>query len=370
MAAEREKFFISLFHNRFSAWSILTVSLILTITAYFVSKKIVDDKRDQQFEFRSAEIQKAIVDRMGTYEQALWGGVGLFHSSKNSIVKRDVFAKYVETLKINKNWPGIQGIGYSIPVKAADRIKHEQTIEEEGFTGFKIRPSGNRDNYSSIIYLEPFDWRNKRAHGYDMWSNEMRRNAMTRARDEGIAATSGIITLVQETSLNVQKGFLTYLPVYSSGTIPKTVEQRRREFSGWVYSPFRAGDLMKGVTGSKDKQIDFQIFDGKEMNLDSLLYTTLEDNETNITNNLEPKITTIKLQGRPWTIKFSVPDSAYQSYSEKLPQFIAICGAIIDILLFYVIFSLHYISKHTEELAQKSTTELRNKIKELEEAKS
>jgi len=82
-----------------------------------------------------------------------------------------------------------------------------------------------------------------------MWSNEMRRNAMARVRDTGEASTSGIITLVQETSIDVQRGFLTYLPLYRNGMPVDTVDQRREAIVGWVYSPFRMGDLMKGILG-------------------------------------------------------------------------------------------------------------------------
>ena len=96
-----------------------------------------------------------------------------------------------------------------MPVRAEDKAAHIESIRNDGFPEYTINPPGERDEYSAIIYLEPFDWRNKRAFGYDMWSNEMRHNAMARARDTGQAATSGIITLVQETKQDVQRGFLT-----------------------------------------------------------------------------------------------------------------------------------------------------------------
>ncbi len=360
----QKKRFVGIFHNRLTAWIILTISLFLTATAYFVSKSIVDHRRSEQFSFRAYEIEQAIEDRMRTYEQVLIGGVGLFHSSKEAIVPRDVFAKYVANLNINKNWPGIQGIGFSIPVKAKDLEAHEKSIREEGFPDFQVRPVGKRDAYTSIIYLEPFDWRNKRAHGYDMRSNDMRRAAMTRARDEGVAATSGIITLVQETAEDVQKGFLTYLPVYKTGDIPNNVEDRRKNFVGWVYAPFRAGDLMKGIIGSEDKKINFRIFDGTEQNPESILYSSKGREKWQ--EQGFSKTSRIMLQGRPWTIQFSIPDDAYTGKGENLPQFIAVFGVIIDLLLFYVIFALHFINKHAEKIVAQRTEQLQKKAKELQ----
>lgn len=209
-----QKNIINIFHNSIIAWIILFISLTLTLVAYFVSQSFVQQRALDRFEFRAIEIEQAIKDRLLVYEQALWGGVALLYSSNN--VSRNEWAQYVETLNISKNWPGIQGIGYSIPILSKNKENHIATIRSEGFPNYTIRPEGKRDTYTSIIYLEPFDWRNIRAFGYDMWSNDMRRKAMIRARDDGVAATSGIITLVQETNVNTQKGFLTYVPVYSS----------------------------------------------------------------------------------------------------------------------------------------------------------
>ncbi len=43
----------------------------------------------------------------------------------------------------------------------------------EGFDEYRVYPSGERDTYQAIIYLEPFDWRNRRAFGYDMYSERL-----------------------------------------------------------------------------------------------------------------------------------------------------------------------------------------------------
>jgi CHASE1-domain containing sensor protein len=72
--------------------------------------------------------------------------------------------------------------------------------------------------YTSIVYLEPFDERNKKAFGYDMFSEEVRADAMTKAMQSGEAALSGKITLVQESYKDIQPGFLMYLPVYKKGS--------------------------------------------------------------------------------------------------------------------------------------------------------
>ena len=71
-----------------------------------------------------------------------------------------------------------------------------------------------REVYTSILYLEPFSWRNQRAFGYDMYSEPVRRAAMAKARDQDRAVISGKVRLKQETEEDVQAGLLMFLPVF------------------------------------------------------------------------------------------------------------------------------------------------------------
>src|SRR3546814_19605036 len=71
------------------------------------------------------------------------------------------------------------------------------------FPDYRIWPEGERAIYTSIIYLEPFDWRNQRAFGYDMFLAPVRRAAMERARDTEIGRASCRASVCQYVSLSV-----------------------------------------------------------------------------------------------------------------------------------------------------------------------
>ncbi len=75
-------------------------------------------------------------------------------------------------------------------IAAKDKEEHIRRMQEEGFPSYTINPAGNRAQYSSIIYLEPFADRNLRAFGYDMYSEPVRRAAMEQARDTGTMVVS------------------------------------------------------------------------------------------------------------------------------------------------------------------------------------
>ncbi len=130
-------------HSLKAAWLILTISLLLTITASYVSQYFSDRAAKERFEARAKEISKAISYRMNFYEQAIRGGVGFMNSTDK--VDRDHFRKYVESLKLDDYLKGIQGIGYSVMVKPVELNAFQNSIRKEGFDDFKIHPEGIRD---------------------------------------------------------------------------------------------------------------------------------------------------------------------------------------------------------------------------------
>ena len=98
---------------------------------------------------------------------------------------------FAERQKISRKLPGIQGFGLAKLVPPAQLAQHIQEIRSKGFPDYRIKPEGDRETYSAIIYLEPFADRNLRAFGYDMLSEPVSRAAMERARDLDEVALSG-----------------------------------------------------------------------------------------------------------------------------------------------------------------------------------
>ena len=148
---------------------------------------------------------------MYAYEQVLLGGIGLFAASDT--VTREEWRIYVENLLIDKNFPGILGIGFSYRFPHSDSLKLVRAMQNEGFAQFRIWPEGTRDEYTSVIYIEPFSERNQRAFGYDLLSEPLRASAMLEARNNGQTTITGKITLVQETEYNIQAGFYNFYSV-------------------------------------------------------------------------------------------------------------------------------------------------------------
>lgn len=171
----------------------------------------------------------------------------------------------------------MQGLGFTLMISPAEKAGHEQKVRAEGLERYEIYPPGIRGQYSSIIYLEPHTERNQRALGFDMYTEPLRRDAMERARDSGLAALSGKLLLSQiQTDVDQPRGFLIYLPVYRSDQPRETVEQRRAALSGFVFSAFRAGDLLRTIVEGEDEDIGLALFD-VAVAPENLLYDSLAD---------------------------------------------------------------------------------------------
>jgi signal transduction histidine kinase len=310
-----------------------------------------------RFTFKAEDIHTAIKKRMNEQESALWGGVGLFNASYK--VTREEWKMYVKSLRLKKYLPGLQGYGFAEAVRHDDKQSHIEKIRKEGFPNFKISPPGKREIYSSIIYLEPFQDRNLRAFGYDMFSEPTRREALERARDTGEVAVSGKVTLVQETENDVQFGFLMFLPVYHQHMPTTTVEEKRFALIGYVYSPFRIKDLMSGILGKGDSVIDFRIYDSSIK--ERLLYDSSNQYTPELVTKENQFITSrpLTIGGRPWLLEFRSKPGFISQSEQTQPLLVAAGGILIDILLFLTISSLSSQRKRANDLALHMTDELR-----------
>ena len=210
---------------RFLPWVVLAFSLAVTYYLWKDAQQSATQELQSRFDLRVRRIHGYIERRMQAYEQVLRGVDGLF--AHDYIVRRNEFRDYVDRLKLEKNYPGIQGVGFALIVPKATKDRHIAATRNERFPAYTIKPEGERGIYTSVIYIEPFNERNRRAFGYDMYSDQehprtgdsasgLRRTAMEQARDSGEAAISGKIRLMMEleTDRKAQAGFLMYLPVY------------------------------------------------------------------------------------------------------------------------------------------------------------
>lgn len=334
------------------------VTMVVVYAIQFFQNQQQQHLQDQ-FQADIAEVQTKISERITAYGQILKGGRSLFLASNE--VSRSEWRTYASTLELNEDYPGIQGIGYAINIPATERAMVEQQIRDEGFPDFKVWPEGKRNPYTAIIYLEPFDWRNQRAFGYDMFSEPTRHEAMQRARDTGEAALSGKVLLVQETDKEPQAGTLLYVPLYKKGISLGSIAQRQQALIGWIYSPYRMDNLIEGMLGKFSSNIRLRIYDVDHSDPEALLFDSIS-NDSGAADSYTPLITqslTLETAGRVWMLDFE----ALPSYANAIgisPLYTETIGLfLISLLLIVLTWNLFNTQRKAELMAKWLTTSLR-----------
>ncbi|MFO0673494.1 MAG: CHASE domain-containing protein [Polyangiaceae bacterium] len=276
----------------------VAVFFALSVGAYRLTLRVVEEDGRQRFRARVDDVDHTLRYRLMAYEQVLLSALGFMRASEE--VSRSEFRTYVETLDLAARYPGVQGVGYSQKLMPAEVEGFERRVRAD-FPDFALRPAGKRENYTSIVFLEPLSGRNLRAFGFDMFAEPTRRAAMEAARDTGNPSVSGPVRLVQETSEKPQAGFLIYVPHYAGS--PTTVEARRANLRGYVYSPFRMGDFMEAI-GDDRGDVALSISD---VGADAVLYDDPSLRER-FGADFRPafqETRTIDLRGRTWRVSFT-----------------------------------------------------------------
>ncbi len=314
---------------------VLAVSIFLTLGITYNFYRSSLNKDTARFNNEVNRVQSAIENKINLYTALLKGGRGFVESAAE--LNRESFAEYIQSLDIERNYKSVQAIGYNKIVLPEEREALIKKMRAEGIEDFQMFPGGERDSYQAIIYIEPFNEQNKKDIGYDMFTEPNRREALVRAGDSGMPSASAKVNLLQGNDANSQAGFLIYLPIYKKGKIPETVEERKKNLTGYIYSPFRSGDFLDEIQKSTDtSDIAVRIYDG-EPTLENLLSQTTFENNPKSVNQIEKDQSTentMDIAGRMWTIKYdSLPAFSEQSSINWTPL-IFLSGIIFSFLLF------------------------------------
>lgn len=310
---------------------VLITLLLLSGIATYSAARLFHGRDKLQFTNGVRHVTDSVERRLGIYTDILVVGSALYGANRE--VSEEEFREYVRRLRVSERYPGVQGVGFTIRVLPGEREALIGRMRSERFPEFRIWPDPGDAECQSIIYLEPMDERNKRAIGYDMSSEPVRKAAMDRARDHAKPAVSARVTLVQETGSQVQPGFLIYVPVYRTRDVPDNVEGRRQELAGFVYSPFRAYDLFRGVFPHQaSAPVDFRVFDGASCSPDHLLFETPRSDPPR-----RPRFThrsTMNVAGASWTVEFASGAFLESTSGTVLVPFLGLSGLLVSLLAF------------------------------------
>ena len=337
---------------------ILGVALGITWLAWDHEHQVSRMGMRAQFDFSQQETASRIEQRMAAYEQILRGVQGLLATT--GLFERSALHDYVNTIQLDANYSGIQAIGILERVPAQRKDAHIAAMRRLGFVDYEIHPEGPREVYAPIIQREPYVGRNLARMGFDPWSDPVRRLAMERARDSGMAALSGKVKLVIDTEVGASPGFVMYLPLFAQGQPHGNVAQRRAHLAGWVYIAFRMSDFMSSLYGTLPPGLTLAIFDDVDLSDTALLYRSAEVSIGQRRPTLMTANEYLVAAGHTWTLSMSTLPEFESRFGRDAAPVIAVAGTGLSLLVSLLAWLMVTGRVRAQRLAAAMTEELRH----------
>jgi diguanylate cyclase (GGDEF)-like protein/PAS domain S-box-containing protein len=335
---------------------VLSASLGVTWTVWDHERQATRKALRTQFDYTVSDVVGRVEQRMATYELMLRGVQSLF--AANGTVDRDRFRRYVSALNLDANFSGVHAVGVVEWVPAARKTAHITDMRQGGVPGYTIRPDGLREDYAPIVQREPFVGLARSSPGFDAWDEPVRRSALEKARDSGMAVLSGKVRLLVDMDADPRPGFILYLPIYASGKPQDNVAQRRANIVGWVYTSFRMHDVMASLYGEQPPGISLSIYDGVAPLEAALLHRTSEAN-----NRHAPALISaneyLVVDGHDWMLSMSASDEFRSRLGRNAEVLIAGTGTGLSLLLALLTWLMMTGRERAMRLASAMTRELR-----------
>ena len=236
------------------------VSIVLLV-GICASLLLFSRVRNWEKENAKKEFEQRVTPYAQTLEKTLSDYTGALHFlgdhfDHTEFVSRESFSGIVGSMM--PRYPGIQTFGWDPLVTDAERSDYVQRARDQGYPSFdfmerivggELVPAAKRDEYVVVYYLHPLEG-NEAAFGYDIASDLVRREGIAKAFSTGQITVTAPIRLVQESE--DQFGVLMLRPVYKSGAVPPTPEERLTDRKGLVVEVLRVGSAVNTALANFD----------------------------------------------------------------------------------------------------------------------
>ncbi|MDJ0979241.1 MAG: CHASE domain-containing protein [Erythrobacter sp.] len=212
----------------------------ITALSVFAMESNARAREEAQTREVAQAIASALERRANNFASYLRAGAALFSTTQN--VKPDTFQQFVSELRLDLDYRGSEGIGWVtvLPARDAAGFVERQSLEQPGYPGLRPPLNADAEIVAPVTYLFPDTKRNRRALGFDMYSEPVREAAMGEAQRTVQPTASARIVLAQEGAGDAP-GFVIFMPVFRQIPGGNRVD---RALAGFVYSPFSASRFL------------------------------------------------------------------------------------------------------------------------------
>lgn len=347
-------------------WNIFLVLLIIISLSLFCwwTVKVHLEKEWSARLQAEVEIVTAKINReLYGYEDALTN-IKAFYLLKGMPTPKE-FQLYSESSQLQKRFAGLQGIAFARLTK--DKEQLEKELHANGYPEFKVWPEESVPPYIVISMIQPEDWRNKKALGFNMYSEAIRRTAIDKAIHDNKVSITDPVDLVQSGEEEHNKGFLIYLPVPKAVTTDPEI--KLDNIDGVIYAIIRLPLFFNGALGTPEFYTEKVSYTVQTYDASSKRALTIYDR---FPEKERPRFISdvyierdIPVFDKTWKIRFEPLPHFFSWYERYIPIIFAIVTLILLSIVFWALWStqqyLRLSERHQEALSEASknkTTEI------------
>ena len=308
-------------HPRGMPLAIFLLVTAITLLSVFAIERGQDQRDRAELSGRAVEIAAALERRANASSAYLRAGAALLAALDD--VPPDRFRRFVGELRLDSDYRGAEGVGWAQVVHPDRVAEFNEMLARDAPGSPQLRPAiADAQPFAvPVTYLQPDTVRNRRALGFDMFSEPVRRAAMLEAQRTARPTATGKVVLQQEGG-GGDAGFLIYMPVFRAG-------ETGRELQGFIYSPFNAEDFLASALELEDIGLyGVRLYDGEPAEETFLAGRSLDGEPGG--GFTQPVI----IANHAWTLELSSPRSNTLS---GLSMMTLIFGMLVASLLMLVV---------------------------------
>ncbi|MBL8160297.1 CHASE domain-containing protein [Candidatus Saccharibacteria bacterium] len=317
--------------------SLLMLSVLgLTAVAAITSQTSLNGARQQTIQQRVKDDSAEVANRLSTYAQLLYGGIGRINSAP---VDANGWGSFVANYNLHNNLPAIYAFGTTRNLPREAIPAFEAAMSQEHGRPIHVYPASDRPRVNPTEYIEPRTELAMQGVGFDGYNFPARQHAIDQSTREGAVILSERLELLADPASlrpDSRAAFIMYAPVYDTPAIPATPEERQATISRHVFLAFFSQRFFDQVLKDNEyEHFQLRIYDGT-VNDAHLVYTSPgSGGGTKLTHHET-------LFGRTFTYVYSYDETSLVSRTESYaPLVIGLGGTIISAVLFLLtLFSL------------------------------
>lgn len=235
-----------------------TIAAITAISVFTIESN-ARAREEAQVREAAQSIASSLERRANNFASYLRAGAALFSTTQD--VEPALFQRFVSELRLDLEYRGAEGIGWVTVLEAQDApaFLQQQRRKQGAFPDIRPALQDGVGIVAPVTFFSPDTARNRRALGFDMYSDPVREAAMSEAQRTVQPTASARIVLAQEGAGNAP-GFVIFMPVFRQIQGGSEID---RALAGFVYSPFSAREFLDAaMERSGSSSLGVRLYDG------------------------------------------------------------------------------------------------------------